>query len=83
MTLARLEITELVAGRPATTVVYFPTDVAPHLTRQLRPIVDAALAKIDLHDGDARLLLASELAKRWADGEAYGRECARRGVLAL
>jgi hypothetical protein len=81
----RLEVTE---GRPLrTTVAYVDTDVPPALTDLLRPIADQAVeavaARCNLHAGDARLLLAGELAKLRADCEAYEREAARRGVLAL
>lgn len=81
----RLEVTE---GRPLrTTVAYVDTDVAPALAEQLRPVVDQAVEavaeRLNLHAGDARLLLAGELAKLRADDEAYERVCGRRGVLAL
>ncbi len=81
----RIEMTE---GRPLrTTVAYVDTDVAPALVEQLRPVVDQAVedvtARLNLHVGDVRLLLAGELAKLRADVEAYEREAARRGVLAL
>ncbi len=81
----RLEVTE---GRPLrTTVAYIDTDLPPALAAQLRPIVDQAVeavaARCNLHASDVRLLLAGELAKLRADDEAYEREAARRGVLAL
>ncbi len=85
--LARLEITEVVAGRPATTVHFFPTDVPPALVERLRPIVDQAVARAavaaNLIPSDAALLLAGEVAHLAADAEAYEREATRRGVLAL
>ena len=81
----RLEVTE---GRPLrTTVAYIDTDVPPALAEQLRPVVDQAVeavaARLNLHAGDARLLLAGELAKLRAVDAAYERVCAGRGVLAL
>lgn len=81
----RIEVTE---GRPLrTTVAYVDTDVPAALAAQMRPVVDQAVedvaARLTMHAGDVRLLLAGELAKLRADDEAYERVCGRRGVLAL
>ncbi len=85
--IARLEITEIVGGRPATSVAYFPTEVPVLVQGQLRPVVDQAVARaaaaLSLIPSDAALLLAGEVAKLVADDEAYVRVAARRGVLAL
>lgn len=85
--LARIEITEVVAGRPTTTVHFFPTEVPPALAERLRPVVDDAVARagaaLNLIPSDAALLLAGGVAHLAADAEAYERECSRRGVLAL
>lgn len=85
--LARIEITEIVAGRPTTTVHFFPTEVAPALAERLRPVVDDVVARAaaaaDLIPSDAALLLAGGVAQLAADAEAYEREAVRRGVLAL
>lgn len=86
MTTCRIEVDTLNPRR--TLVAYFDTDVPPALAEQLRPVVDDALAQVragglNLIDSDACLLLAAEVAQLVADGEAYEREAARRGVLAL
>lgn len=82
--IARLEAT---SPGPRTIVAYFPTEVAPELVERLRPVVDKAIADavgaLGVTAADARLLLAVEVAQLAADGEAYEREAARRGVLAL
>jgi hypothetical protein len=82
----RLEGTELTERGLRTTVAYVPAGVDQARAEQLRPVADEAVAQVvalGLTAGDARLLLALEVAKAAADAEAYEREAARRGVLAL
>lgn len=81
----RLEGTELTGRGLRTTVAYVPA-VDPALTEAVRPIAEAAVAQLvaaGMHAGDARMLLALKVAQAQADAEAYEREAARRGVLAL
>jgi hypothetical protein len=81
----RLEGTEMTERGLRTTVAYVPA-VDPALAEAVRPIAEAAVAQLvaaGMHAGDARLLLALRVAQAQADAEAYEREAARRGVLAL
>jgi hypothetical protein len=74
----RVEVDRFDQGRHRATVLYVDADhPPPDLAARLAPVVEDAVAR--LGRPDARLLLA----ERIADAEAYEREAARRGVLAL
>lgn len=87
----RLEVErfDTTASVPRTTVVYVPSvneldpAIAAHLQPHVARVVEEVAQQLDRHPEDAALLLAAELAERLADAQAYDREAARRGVLAL
>lgn len=71
-------------GLERTTVVYVPSvdELAPDVVELVQPHVNRILDTLGEQTDDVWFLLA-ELAEQIADGAAYDREAARRGVLAL
>lgn len=84
----RCEIDRFESGERRTTVRYFdPDDVSPAAKALAAPLVDQAIdrltAETHLDREDAAMLLLAMAIELEADAEAYEREAARRGVLAL
>lgn len=84
----RCEVDHFHAGSRRTTVRYIdPDEVDPAAKAAAAPMVDHATAELmaatQLCREDARMLLLAMAIELEADSEAYEREAARRGVLAL
>lgn len=81
----RVQVDHHWPGGARTTVIYL--DERPPLSPAEREAVDAvleeAIAALSLPRADAIALIGCELTEQIADHEAYEREAARRGVLAL
>lgn len=80
----RVQVDHHWPGGARTSVIYLePPALSPSERELVDAILEEAVVALPLPRADAIALIGCELTEQIADHEAYEREAARRGVLAL